>query len=271
MEARHDDEVAARGEEILMRRALFLLFAAVLLAGCGGDTVSLDPLAEAATKTRDVPGAHFVMNGRIEAAGEVVEFRGPGEVADHGRKLHMRMTMPAEILGMKGAAGGDVTFEAVGAGRYFYFRGGPFSELAGGKWVRIRDDSPLINLGQNDPSQMLEYLRATSEVETVGEETVRDVETTHYEARIQLDKVAERASPEAAQALRRLTQGADIEEIPLEVWVDDESLVRRLRMDWHPKGTSFTFDLEMFGFGDVEIDVPEPSEAVDMTKLLGGG
>jgi hypothetical protein len=254
-----------------MKRVLLLLFAAALLAGCGGDTLSLDPLAEAATKTRDVPGAHFMMNGRIEAAGEVLEFRGPGEVADHGRKLHMRMTMPAEILGMKGTAGGDVTFDVVGAGRYLYFRGGPFSELAGGKWLRIRDDSPLVNLGQNDPSQMLEYLRATSEVEKVGEDTVRGVETTHYEAQIQLDRVAERASPEAAEALRRMTQGADIKEIPLEVWVDGDNLVRRLRMDWHPKGTSFTFDLEMFDFGDVDIDVPKPSGAVDMTKLLGGG
>jgi hypothetical protein len=254
-----------------MKRALLLLFAAALLAGCGGDTVSLDPLAEAASKTRDVPGAHFMMSGRIDADGDVVEFRGPGEVADHGRKLHMRMTMPAEILGMKGTAGGDVTFEVIGTARSFYFRGGPFSELAGGKWVYVRDDSPLFNLGQNDPSQMLEYLRATSEVEEVGEDSVRGVPATHYEARIQLDKVAERASPEAAQTLRKLTQGADIKEIPVEVWVDDDSLVRRLKMDWHPQGASFTFDLEMFDFGDVEIEVPTASETVDLTKLLGGG
>jgi hypothetical protein len=252
-------------------RGLLILLLVLPLAGCGGDTTSLEPLAEAARKTSDVPGAHFLMTGKIVGDGERVEFRGPGELADHGRKLHMRMTMPAEILGMKGLAGGDVTFDVVSSGRYFYFRGGPFTELAGGKWVRIKDDEPGFDLGQNDPSQMLEYLHATSEVEARGEDTVRGVATMHYEARIQLDRVAERVSPEAAQALRELTQGAGIKEIPLEVWIDNESLVRRLTMDWHPEGGTIAFEMELFDFGDVQIDVPAASQAVDLTKLLGGG
>jgi hypothetical protein len=211
------------------------------------------------------------MTGKIVGGDERLVFRGPGEVADHGRKLHMRMTMPAEILGMKGLAGGDVTFDVVSSGRYFYFRGGPFTELAGGKWIRIKDDEPGFDLGQNDPSQMLEYLRATSEVELRGEDTVRGVDTTHYEARIQLDRVAERVSPEAAKALEGLTEGAGIKEIPLEVWIDNESLVRRLTMDWHPEGGTVAFEMELFDFGDVEIDVPAASESVDLSKLLGGG
>jgi hypothetical protein len=253
-----------------VRRVLIVLLA-VSLAGCGGDTTSLEPLAEAARKTTDVAGAHFVMTGKIVGGGERVVFRGPGEIADHGRKLHMRMTMPAEILGMKGLAGGDVMFDVVRSGGYFYFRGGPFTQLAGGKWVRIKDDEPGFDLGQNDPSQMLEYLHATSEVEARGEDTVRGVDTTHYEARIQLDRVAERVSPQAAQALRELTQGAGIREIPLEVWIDDESLVRRLTMDWHPEGGTVAFEMELFDFDDVHIDVPDASQAVDLTKLLGGG
>jgi hypothetical protein len=254
-----------------MRRNFLLFIVAALLAGCGGDTTSLEPLAEAARKTTDVAGAHFVMTGKIVGGGERLVFRGPGEIADHGRKLHMRMTMPAEILGMKGLADGDVTFNVVSSGRYFYFRGGPFTELAGGKWIRIKDDEPAFELGQNDPSQMLEYLHATSEVEVRGEDAVRGVDTTHYEARIQLDRVAERVSPEAAKALEGLTEGAGIKEIPLEVWIDDESLVRRLTMDWHPEDGTIAFELELFDFGDVHIDVPDAAQAVDLTKLLGGG
>jgi hypothetical protein len=254
-----------------VRRLLLLCVLALLAVGCGGDTTSLEPLAEAARKTSDVPGAHFVLTGKVVGGGERLEFRGPGEIADHGRKLHMRMTMPAETLGMKGLADGDVTFDVVGTGQYFFFRGGPFSELAGGKWVRIKDNERGFDLGQNDPSQMLEYLHATSEVEALGEDTVRGVHTTHYEARIQLDRIADRVSPEAARDLRRLTQGAGIQEIPLEVWVDDESLVRRLTMDWHPDGGTVAFEMELFDFGDVEIDVPPASDSVDLTKLLGGG
>jgi hypothetical protein len=242
-----------------------------LLAGCGGDTTSLDPVAQAAQRTTDVPGAHFVLSWVAEEGGETVEFRGPGEIADHGRKLHMRITMPAGILGMKGLAGGDVTFEALSANGYFYFRGGPFSQLAGGKWVRTKKGEPGLQLGQNDPSKMLEYLHATSEVEARGEDTVRGVQTTRYEARIQLDRVADRVSPEAARTLRQLTDGAGIKEIPLDVWVDDDNLVRRLTMDWHPKGGTVKFEMNLFDFGDVQIDVPAASDSVDLSKLLGGG
>jgi hypothetical protein len=251
-----------------MKRLLVVV--TLVLAGCGGDTVSLDPIAQAATKTKDLPGAHFVMTGRIVAGGEGIESRFSGTIADHGRRLQMRMTMPSELLGMKGVDSRDVTFEAIGDGRFFYFRGGPYSELAGGKWVRVRDDARGINLGKHDPSQMLEYLRATSEVEEIGEETIRGVATKHYEARIQLDRFAERVSPEVARAFRQVTQGAR-KEIPLEVWIDDDGLVRRLTMDWNAIGSSYAFEMELFDFGDVDIDVPDASETVDLTKLLGGG
>jgi hypothetical protein len=256
-----------------MRRVLALLLLVLPLCACGGDVTSIDPIAQAAEKTTNVAGTHFVMSARISADGETVEFRGPGEIADHGRKLHMQMTMPGEILGIKGADQNDITLELIVAGANFYVRGEPFTELAGGKekWVRIPDTTPGFDLGQNDPSKMLEYLRATSKVEERGSDTVRGVETTHYEARIQLDKVAERVSPEAAQTLQQITQGAGIKEIPLEVWVDNDSLVRRLKMDWHPQGGSFVMEMELFDFGDVQIHVPEASETISLAKLLGGG
>jgi hypothetical protein len=256
-----------------MRRVLALLLLVLPLCACGGDVTSIDPIAQAAEKTTNVAGAHFVMSARIRAEGETVEFRGPGEIADHGRKLHMQITMPGEILGIKGADKKDITLELIAAGANFYVRGGPFTELAGGKekWVRIPDTEPGFNLGQNDPSKMLEYLRATSKVEERGSDTVRGVETTHYEARIQLDKVAKRVSPEAARTLKEITQGAGIKEIPLEVWVDKDSLVRRLKMDWHPQGGSFVMEMELFDFGDVEVQVPDASETISLAKLLGGG
>ena len=273
MARRHGDEMAAAGEEVLVRvrDALLLIPLALALGACGGDVTSLDPVAEAAAKTKDVAGAHFVMTATISGDGERLEFRGPGEIADHGRTLHMRMSMPAEILGMKGLSGKDVTFDVIGHGKYFYFRGGPFDELAGGKWVRMRDDDPSFDLGQNDPSRMLDYLRATSEVEERGSERIRGIDTTHYDARIQLDKVAERVSPEAQRGLRKLVQGSGIKELPIDVWIGDDGLVRRLAMDWHPQGGSIVTQVDLFDFGDVDVDVPAPSEAVDLNKLLGGG
>jgi hypothetical protein len=263
--------MAASGEEVLMRRTLALLFLALPLAACGGDVTSLDPVAQAAEKTTNVAGAHFVISARIVAEGETVQFSGPGEIADHGREFHMRMAMPAALLGMKGLRGKTVTLEAIGAGESFYFRGLPFEEVAGNKWVKIPDTSKSINLGQNDPSQMLEYLRATSKVEERGTDTVRGVETTHYKARVQLDKVADRVSADAAKTLEQLTQQTGIKEVPFDVWVDDEGLVRRIVMDWHPKGGSFRMSIDLFDFGNVDIAVPDASETVNLDELLGGG
>jgi hypothetical protein len=255
-----------------VRRALAVALLALPLAACGGsDVTSLDAVAQAADKTTDVAGAHFVMSARIAAEGETVEFSGPGEIGNHGRELHMRLSLPAEILGMSGGGSGDVTIEAVSAGKFFYLRGGPFDQLAGGKWVRIKDNDPSFNLGQNDPSKMLEYLRATSDVDEKGEETIRGAHTTHYEARLQLDRVADRVSPEAAQALEQVTKTLKTKEIPLDVWVDDDGLVRRLTMDWHPAGGVFSMSLDLFDFGDVDLDVPTASETIDLSKLMGGG
>jgi hypothetical protein len=254
-----------------MRRGLALLLLALPLTACGGDVTSLDPVAEAASKTENVAGAHFTVDARITAQGQTVNFSGPGEIADHGKTMHMRMSMPAAILGMKGLAGKTVTFEAVGSGKKFYFRGGPFSQLAGTKWVAIADDDPSFDIGQSDPSKMLEYLRAVSKVEEKGSDTLRGMPTTHYEARIQLDKVADKVSPEAARAFEQLSTRLGTDEIPIDVWVSNDGLVRKLTMNWHPRQGAFVLDLELFGFGDVDIHVPSGNETVTMKQLLGGG
>ena len=254
-----------------MRRAVVLLLLALPLTACGGDVTSIDPVAQAASKTKDIGGAHFVLSARVAAEGQTVEYAGPGEIADHGKKFRMRMTLPAAILGMKGLAGKSVTFEAIGADKTFYFRGGPFKQFAGKKWVAMGDDDATFDLGQNDPSTMLEYLRAVSDVEEKGTATVRGVPTTHYEARIQLDKVADKVSPGAARALKQAAARLGTDVLPIEAWVSDDGLVRKLSMNWHPQRGSFVLNVELFGFGDVDIAVPKASETVNFKQLLGGG
>lgn len=253
-----------------MRRALLLLLLILPLTACGGsDVTSFDPLAQAADKTTNVAGAHFQMSGRVATHGQTLAFSGPGEIADHGKTLHMRMSMPASILGLSG--GGSSQFEVVSSGGYFYLRGKVFDQLAHGKWVRLKDTDPNFELGQNDPSQMLQYLRATSNVEEKGKATVRGVETTHYKARIQVDKVADRLSAEAARALKQMSETLHAKEIPIDVWVDANGLVRRVKMNWHPSGAALIVSLDLFDFGDVNVVVPAISETTDLSAMLGGG
>jgi len=209
------------------------------------------------------------MSARIAGQGETLAFNGPGEIADHGKQMHMQLSLPASMLGAGGT--GKAKLDVVSASNTYYLHGGPFEQIAPGKWVKVKSTDPTFQLGQNDPSQMLQYLRATSNVDEVGKDTVRGVDTTHYAARLQLDRVADKVSPDAARALKQATKTLGTKEIPLDVWVDGDGLVRRVRMDWHPKGGSFVMALDLFDFGDVHVDVPADSETVDLSNMLGGG
>lgn len=254
-----------------MRRWLALLLLVLPLAACGGtsDVTSLDPVAQAADKTTNVAGAHFQMSARIGDKRDTIAFSGPGEIGDHGKKIHMQLSLPASVLGSGGK--GNAQFELVSADNTYYLRGGPFEQLAPGKWVKVKSTDPSLNLGQNDPSQMLQYLRATSKVDEVGSDTVRGVETKHYAARLQLDKVADRVSTDAARALKQAAKTLGTKEIPMDVWVDGDGLVRRVKMDWHPNGGSFVMLLDLFDFGNVNINAPADSDTVDLSNMLGGG
>lgn len=147
------------------------LLLALPLAACGGtsDVTSLDPVAQAADRTTSVAGAHFQMSARIGDQSKTIAFSGPGELADHGKKLHMHLSLPASVLGAGGH--GKAQLELVGSGSAYYLRGGPFEQIARGKWVKVKETDPSFDLGQNDPSQMLQYLRATSNVDEVGKDT----------------------------------------------------------------------------------------------------
>ena len=145
------------------------------------------------------------------------------------------------------------------------------------------DLGQLSQLNQNDPSQALQYLRAASEdVEEVGKEEVRGVETTHYRMAIDLRKVVERAPEEQRDQLRatieQLIEASGIETLPTEVWIDDDGLARRVRfayegMHFAPGQTgAMTMTMELFDFG-VEVDVqpPPPEDVADIRELLEAG
>jgi hypothetical protein len=261
MARRHRHEVAAAGAQVLVKRGLTLLLFVLPLVACGGTSgvTSFDPLARAATKTTDVAGAHFVVNGHVLVEGKKASFSGPGEIADHGRTVHIRLSVPT--------AGDTLTVEAIGAGGAFYLRGGPFSQLAGGKWLRVKGNALGMDLSQNNPAKLLDYLRATSQVTKLGSATVRGEPTTHYRARIQLDKL----SPDAAGALSQTTEANGLKEVPVDAWIGDDGLVRRLTLDLQRHKGAVAVSVDFFDFGAVSVKLPDASETKDLGQLGGGG
>ncbi|OFW72629.1 MAG: hypothetical protein A2Y55_11005 [Actinobacteria bacterium RBG_16_68_12] len=265
-----------------------LLLVPVVLAGCGGgDAIALDPVAEAATKTRDVDSMRISMTGTMtlpDAPGEVVRFSATGAADNRAGRSSLRMTM-SPLSGMPELG----EFEAVMDGLVMYMRM-PFLEdekpwlkfdlRSAGRDLGI-DLESLLELGrQNDPLQTLDYLRAAGSVEELGREKVRGVDTTHYRSEIDYARYAdlvEHENPEAARAIRALleqTGGALV--VPMEIWIDEEGLVRRQALELElaiPSGagsapTRMTQTMEFYDFdAPVDIRVPPPDEVANPDEL----
>jgi len=122
--------------------------------------------------------------------------------------------------------------------------------------------------------EILDYLRAVSgAIETDGTEELRGVETTHYYAIVDLlryEKIAPPAEREKVRALLGEVVDAGLGEIPMDVWVDELGLVRKLTMAFSATqpGTeeqaTASMSFKLYDYGkDVEIELPPAAEVVD--------
>jgi hypothetical protein len=167
------------------------------------------------------------------------------------------------------------------------------SKLPGGKpWMKIDLQKAaaaggipgLSSLANNpassDPSQFLQYLRAVSgSVTNVGSESINGVQTTHYRASISLDKVpdalpsASRAS--ARQAIAALENATHLHQMPVDVWIDGQHLVRQMRMAFDTSATAgqtvkTAMTISMPEYGPQPAPATPPADQVtDLSSLIG--
>ena len=127
--------------------------------------------------------------------------------------------------------------------------------------------------------EILDYLRAVSgAIETDGTEELRGVETTHYYAIVDLlryEKIAPPAEREKVRALLgEVVDEPGLGEIPMDVWVDELGLVRKLTMAFSATqpGTeeqaTASMSFKLYDYGeDVEIELPPASQVADVSTL----
>ena len=133
---------------------------------------------------------------------------------------------------------------------------------------------------QGVPSDQLAYLRGVSDsVEELGTEEIRGVATTHYRADVDLDKAAPE-NPEARRAYEEMMASMRTQEIPTEVWIDDEGRVRRYEMTMPvapPEGTApaeqgdptMVMTAEYYDFGTpVRVEAPPKDRTIPLDKLM---
>lgn len=265
------------------------LLVAALLAGCGAEDISPETLAQAAGKTQGAGTSRIAIKGAVRspAAPSAVSVEGQGVLDSAAKRGKFDLEVPNPTGG--GLGGDKIEFDQVIDGFVLYMRSPAFDSLLEAKdkeWLKIdlqRASRALgIDLGQvsqsggSDPSESLRYLRASGQVEKVGEETVRGASTTHYRARVDIGKypkllpAGERSRAEATA--KRLIELNGSSTIPTEVWIDDRGLVRRQRIVTAfptPQGRAkMTQDIELYDFGvEVDVDVPPEDEVLDVTKL----
>lgn len=266
-------------------RGLGILLALVLAlaaSACGGteptaEQAPQDAIVLAASKTNDAGTYKADITGTMEMAGQSMDLSGTGAFDGAQKQGQMSYTMTLN--------GQDIDIDMVFDFPVFYMHFPPeIGPLPGGKtWVKMDlekfgqqsgvDFNQLMQAGQSDPSQGLDYLRGVSDVQAVGDEDVRGVSTTHYTGIVDLQTLGAK-DPELKKQIDQLIERSGIESVPVEVWIDDEGFVRRMKqtLEGNSSGLrmSMTMTTDLYDFGtDVSVEEPPADEVVDFSQLMG--
>lgn len=170
-------------------------------------------------------------------------------------------------------------------------------DLGGKQWLKVDvgalmrqagmdiDIGSLLQGQSNDPTQGLGMVRGADDVVKIGEEKIRDVDTTHYRLNVNLDKaISDAPTPEARDAMQKLTNLYTVRKLPVELWLDDEGRVRRfqeslssgvirlpagLRTQGDPLAGHVTVTYDLYDFGrPVDVGLPPANQVANLNDLL---
>jgi hypothetical protein len=248
-----------------VRRAWLLIAPAVLLLASCGDTLSLDPVAKAATASSKQTSEHMELTAKVTTGGQTVSMTGEGDFRNDPNLGRMTMSVQS--------AGKTFTMREVLSGLTVYIASDLFKgQLPSGKsWMAIDLTKTGKALGldvggisSQSPVSTLDQLKANGDVTKVGTETIDGVETTHYTATIDPAKTAK-----LAKALH-----ITVSYKPADVWIDANGLVRRMHLAYsQTAGTSTpastndtTISFSNYGT-EVQVDLPSPADTFDATSV----
>lgn len=128
-----------------------------------------------------------------------------------------------------------------------------------------------------NPARDISLLAGTTAVERVGEQDVRGVTTTHYEADIDLQRAIDATSGEATEELERFRDVLTDSRLSAEVWIDGNDRLRRLvrtvEFELPDVAESLTQHqtLELYDFGsEVNVSPPASDETADLAGVMAG-
>ena len=258
-----------------MRSVVVIAVAGLTLVGCGAAReVDDEILADAAAQTLDAGTSRVVLT--IVDPGSIT-MKVQGEVDYRTPKAHalVDVTAPHD-------EGGNFSSEFILVRKALYTKveHGERSLMNGKQWVELDvADGPGEMFGPfgKDPTDLLEFLRETSDVVYVGQAAVRGSTAQHYRGMLELDAVIEKFPAAARAELREELDRADPDlrrnGVPLEFWIDDEGFLRRVHVEVPRENKDpVAATVDFFDFGTRVEAKPPPADQVlsqdDMTPRL---
>jgi hypothetical protein len=218
-----------------------------------------------------------------------------------GERFHVHQDLAAQFGPLLPAgADADLSIETAGDSSTLYLRMpvfaaiedltsgfaiSPFGDVVdqlGTGWGRIdlaelADVMPGLQdatsmFGTHMPRLFVDVVTKAQDVKELGQDEIRGVAVNGLGAEVPLENLF--GMPEAAPGMEMMK---DIT-VPIEVWVDHEGLVRRVKFGFNrddvteaddSRPSSFPADvdstLDLFDYGDESIDIEFPADAVDVT------
>lgn len=154
-------------------------------------------------------------------------------------------------------------------------------------WIEAAVDDATSVTGQfgvdgpESPTDILQALAAMdANVTEIGRETVRGAETTHYQVVIDLEAAAANLPADERAELEAELPGGVSGMLPIDVWMDDNGLVRRLVIEIDDVASmglgpdaegidSVLIEFELFDVGEPVMITPPPADQVISTDELG--
>lgn len=133
--------------------------------------------------------------------------------------------------------------------------------------------------GGADPADLLTTLTGIAGSEKkVGTATVRGVAVTEYQVNIDPAKAAAHLPSSQRASFRQFAAALGSSAIPVDVWVDNQNLVRRIQVSLHlpagsgvPAGARVTESADFYDFGlPVHVTAPPPSQVASMQDIIAG-
>lgn len=197
----------------------------------------------------------------------------------------MKLGEYAAKVGAPPGAVNDVTIVYQENYIYYQIPEGLSSQFQGKEWVKLdstafqsRIGTDPTSAGGSQPQTFFEFFNSVEEadIEKVGSEEIRGVDTTHFRVKLGLEDFYGSVNAETRTQLIEQAQKAGFEMRPSDVWIDKDGYARKVIISMGSSGAQGSFEMamtmELFDFGTkVEVSIPPDNEVLvaDDPSVLG--